>query len=66
MVIKIRKRCINLVSGKTTEKLINKIDVRPVVNKKDYLKWTSKPSYIIRKIFNSDFVRFVKLILLDA
>ena len=53
MVIKIRKRCINLVSGKTTENLINKIDVRPVVNKKDYLKWTSKPRYKIRKINNT-------------
>ena len=66
MVIKIRKRRINLVSGKTTENLKNKIDVRPVVNKKDYLKWTSKPRYKIRKIFDSGLVQFVKLIILDA
>ena len=28
-------------------------DVRVVGEKKDYLKWTSKPSYISQKIFDS-------------
>ena len=28
----------------------NRIDVRPVNNEKDYLKWTSKPSSMSHKI----------------
>ena len=32
------------------------IDVRLVSNKKDYLKWTSKPSYMSQKIFDNDLV----------
>ena len=38
----------NAVYGKTIENL-NRIDVRLVSNKKDYLKWTSKPSYMSQK-----------------
>ena len=37
------------VYGKTVEKLRNRIDARLVSNKKDYLKWTSKPSYMSQK-----------------
>ena len=33
----------NAVYGKTMENLRYRIDVKPVSNKKDYLKWTSKP-----------------------
>ena len=40
----------NAVYGKTMENLINRIDIRLVSNKKDYLKWTSKPSYLSHKI----------------
>ena len=29
---------------------------RVVSNKKDYLKWTSKPSYMSHKIFDNDLV----------
>ena len=36
----------NAVYGKAMEKLRNGIDVKLVSNKKDYLKWTSKPSYM--------------------
>ena len=43
----------NNIYGKTMEKLRNRTDIRPVNNKKDYLKCTSKPSYISRKIFES-------------
>ena len=32
------------VYGKTMGNLRNRIDIRVVSNKKDYLKWTSKPS----------------------
>ena len=35
----------NAVYGKTMENRRNRIDVRLVSNRKDYLKWTSKPSY---------------------
>ena len=42
------------------ENVRNKIDVRLVNNKKDYLKWTSKPSYISQKMFGSDLVAIRK------
>ena len=32
------------------EELGNRIDVRPVSNEKDYLKWASKPSYMSQAI----------------
>ena len=34
----------------TMKNLGNRIDVRPVNNEKDYLKWTSKPSSMSHKI----------------
>ena len=42
------------------ENLRNMIDVRLVSNKKDYLKWTSKPSYMSHKIFDNDLVAIHK------
>ena len=44
------------VYGKMMENIRNRIDVRLVSNKKDYLKWTSKPSYMSHKIFYNDLV----------
>ena len=44
----------NAVYGKTMENLRNRINVKLVSNKKDYLKWTSKPSYMPYKIFEND------------
>ena len=41
----------NVVYGKTMENVRNRIDLKPVSNKKDYLKWASKPSYMSHKIF---------------
>ena len=38
------------------ENLRNRIYVKLVSNKKDYLKWTSKPSCMSRKIFDNDLV----------
>ena len=32
----------------------NRTDVKLISNKKDYLKWTSKPSYMSQKIFDND------------
>ena len=46
----------NAVYGKTMENLRTIIDVKVVSNKKDYLKWTSKPSYMSNKIFDNDLV----------
>ena len=39
----------NAVHGKTMENLENRIDVRLVSNEKNYLKWTSKSSYMSQK-----------------
>ena len=50
----------NAVYGKTVENLRNRIDVKLVSNKKDYLKWTSKPSYMSHKIFDNDLVAIRK------
>ena len=50
----------NVVYGKTRENLRNRIDVKLVSNKKDYLKWTSEPSYTSYKIFENDLVSICK------
>ena len=42
------------------ENLRNRIDAKLVSNKKDYLKWTSKPSYMSHKVFDNDFVAIHK------
>ena len=39
----------NAVCGKTMGNFRIRIDVRLVSNKKDYLKWTSRPSYMSQK-----------------
>ena len=46
----------NPVNGKIMENVRNRIDVKLINNKKDYLKWTSKPRYMLQKIFDSDLV----------
>ena len=38
------------------ENVRNRIDVQLVSNEKEYLKWTSKPSYLSHKIFDIDLV----------
>ena len=40
--------------------LRNRIDAKLVSNKKDYLKWTSKPSYMSHKVFDNDLVVICK------
>ena len=42
------------------ENLRNRIDVKFVRKKKDYLKWASKPSYMLKKIFDNDLVAMRK------
>ena len=50
----------NAVYGKTMESLRNRTDVKLVRKKKDYLNWTSKPSYMSHKIFDNDLVAIRK------
>ena len=50
----------NAVYGKTLGNLRNRIDVKLVSNKEDYLKWVSKPSYMSHKIFDNDLVAICK------
>ena len=49
------KLIINSVYGKTMENLRKRIDVRFENNKKDFLKYTSKPTYVTHKLFNQKF-----------
>ena len=49
------KLMINSVYGKTMENLRKRINVRFVNNKKDFLKYTSKRTYVTHKLFNKTF-----------
>ena len=51
----------NAVYGKTMENLRNRIDVKLVSDKKDYLKWASKRSYMSHKKFDNDLVAIRKI-----
>ena len=50
------KLMINSVYGKTMKNLLKRINVRLVNKAEDFLKYTSKPTYIIHKIFSKDYV----------
>ena len=50
----------NAIYGKTMENLRNRIDVKLVDNGKDYLKYTSKPSYMSHRIFDNNLVVICK------
>ena len=52
----------NTVHGKM-ENLKNKINVKHINKKTNYLKWTSKPSHISHKIFENYLVAIFKVIL---
>ena len=39
----------------------NRVDVRQVNNKKDSLKWASKPNYVSQKILDNDLVAIHKI-----
>ena len=45
---------------KTKLNIAHRIDAKVVNDKQDYLKCTSKPSYILRKIFNNNLVAIRK------
>ena len=55
------KLMINSVYGKTMENLRKRINVRLVNNKKDILKYTSKPTYVSHKLFNKVFAAIHKI-----
>ena len=46
---------INSVYGKTMESLQKRINVRLITNKKDFLKYTSRPTHITHKIFGKNY-----------
>ena len=50
----------NAAYRKTMENLRNRINVKLVNSKKDYLKYTSKPSYLSQKIFDINLVAIRK------
>ena len=57
---------INSVYGKTMENLRKTINARLVNNAKDFLKYTSKPTYITYKTFGQDYTSTheIKLVLI--
>ena len=55
------KLMINSFYGKTMENLRKRINVRLVNNAKDFLKYTSKPTYIVYKILVKIMLLFMKL-----
>ena len=46
----------NIAYGKTMENLRNRVDMRLENNEKNYLKQTSKLSFVTLKVFDSAFV----------
>ena len=51
----------NSVFGKTMENLRKRVDVRLVTDEKKLFKLTSKPTYVLSKIFNEDLVAIHKI-----
>ena len=49
------KSMVNSFYGKTMENLRKTIKVRLVTNEQDFLKYTSKPTYITHKIFDKNY-----------
>ena len=55
------KLMINSVYGKTMKNLRKRIKVRTVTNEKDFLKNTSKPTYITHKIFAKNYAAIYEI-----
>ena len=51
----------NVVYRKAMNNLRNRVGVRLINNQKDYLKWTSKPSFATQKIFSNNLVSIHKI-----
>ena len=60
------KLVMNSAYGKTMENLRKRINVRLVNNEKDFLKYTSRPTYVTHKLFDKDFaaIHEIKLVLM--
>ena len=58
------KLMINSVYGKTIENLSKRISVRLVNNEKDFLKYTSRATYVTHKLCDKGYaaITFIKLI----
>ena len=50
-----------LLNGKAMENLRKRINVRLVSNARDFLKYTSRPIYITRKIFDEDYATILEI-----
>ena len=59
------KLMINSVYDKMTKNLRKRINVRFVNNAKDFLKYTSRPTYVTYKLFDKDYaaIHEIKLVL---
>ena len=55
------KLMINSVYGKTMENLRKRVNVRFVNNKKDFLKYTSRPTYVAHKLLNKNFAAILEV-----
>ena len=55
------KLMINSVFGKTMENLRKRINVRLINNEKDFLKYTSRPTYITHKMFGKNYADIHKI-----
>ena len=55
------KLMINSVYGKTIENLRKRINVRLVNNEKDFLKYTSRPTYVAHKLFDKDYAAIYEI-----
>ena len=49
------KLMINSIYGKTIENLRKRINIRLVNNAKDFLKFSSRPTYVTHKLFDKDY-----------
>ena len=51
----------NSVFGKTVENLEKRIHFKLINNTKDYLRYISKPSFVLQKIFSKNFVAIYEI-----
>ena len=55
----------NAMYGKAMENLRNRTDVKLVSNKKDYLKWTSKPRCYCRRVVPKNSLKYNRIYVLN-
>ena len=55
------KLMINNIYGKTMENVRKRINIRLVNNKKDFLKYTSRPTHIPDKVFDKNYACIYKI-----